>query len=80
MTKNNIILETEENSDFDKMQIALAIKNSTFRGGMLCLLLENNVIKDCSSCSLKTICEGIENLADDYLASTIRVVSSFSFQ
>ena len=80
MIKNNIILGTEEEISFDKMQIALAIRNSTFEGGLQCLLLEGEVLKDCDGCNLKYICEGLESLADDYLASTIKVVSSFSFQ
>ena len=54
--KNNIILGTEEDIDFDKMKIALAIKNSTFEGGLQCLLLESEVIKDCAGCNCATRC------------------------
>ena len=80
MIDNNIILGTEEEISFDKMQIALAIRNSTLEGGLQCMLLEDNVLKDCESCNLKPICEGLESLADYYLASIPKVVSSFSFQ
>ena len=80
MIKDNIILGTEDNQSFDKMQIALAIRNSSFEGGLQCVLLEDDVLKDCESCNLIPICEGLERLADDYLASAAKVVSSFSFQ
>ena len=80
MIKNNIVLGTEEEISFDKMQIALAIRNVSLEGGMKCMLLEENVLRTCENCTLKSICEGLERLVDDYLASTIRVVSSFSFQ
>ena len=80
MIKDNIILGTEDNQSFDKMQIALAIRNSSFEGGLHCTLLEDNVIKSCMNCNLKPICEGLEGVIEDYLASTTRVVSSFSFQ
>jgi hypothetical protein len=81
LIKNNIILGTDgDNVGFDKMQIALAIRNSTFEGGLQCLLLEDKVLNSCVGCNLRPICEGLESLADDYLASTTKVVNSFSFQ
>ena len=80
MINDSIVLGTEDNSSFDKMQIALAIRNSTYEGGLCCILLENNVLKDCKSCNLKPICDGIETVAKGYLADTTKVVNSFSFQ
>ena len=81
MIKNNIILGTEgDNVGFDKMQMALEIRNATLEGGLQCLLLEDNVLNNCLGCNLSPICEGLESLADDYLASTTKVVSSFNFQ
>ena len=43
-----------------------------------CSLMDQNVIKDCESCSLKFICDGIDGLVDDYIKKTTKVVSSFS--
>ena len=80
MIKNNIIVGTEDNISFDKMQIALAIRNCTYEGELHCILLENNVLKNCDSCNLKPICEGLESVAEDYLVSTTKVINSFSFQ
>ena len=80
MIKNNIILGTEDNKSFDKMQIALAIRNSTYEGELHCILLDDNVLKDCESCNLNPICEGLERVAQDYLVSTTKVINSFSFQ
>ena len=47
MIKDNIILGTEENKSFDKMEIALAIRNSTYEGELQCCLIENAVINSC---------------------------------
>ena len=80
MSKENIILGTEDNNSFDKMEIALAIRNSTYEGELQCCLLENGVINNCTGCNLRPICEGLEKVAQDYLVSTTKVVSSFSFQ
>ena len=44
-----------------------------------CSLIENRIIKDCSRCNLKKICEGIEEVAKDYYDSTTKVVGSFKF-
>lgn len=79
MIKDNIVVTTAKSQKFDKMQIALAIKNSTYDDSLSCSLLENEVIKDCSSCSLKGICEGIEEVVSDYYDSTTEVVGKFSF-
>ena len=64
---------------YDKMQIALAIKNSTFNDQLSCSLLENNIFECCSKCNLKCICDNIENLADDYKEKTTKVITNFEF-
>ena len=80
MIKDNIILGTEDSKGFDKMEIALAIRNSTYEGELQCCLLENAVINSCDACNLRSICEGLEKVAQDYLVDTTKVVNSFSFQ
>ena len=78
MLKDKIIVDTEASS-FDKMQLALAIRNSTYEDELGCSILDNGLLKNCDSCSLKSICEKIDEVAEDYLKSTTEVVSSFSF-
>ncbi|MBC8060598.1 MAG: hypothetical protein H7Y18_08025 [Clostridiaceae bacterium] len=80
MIKDNIIVGGEGNKSFDKMGIALALKNSTYGGELSCSLLENTVINNCNDCNLRSICEGLEQVAQDYLDSTTKIVNSFSFQ
>ena len=73
----NKIKITEEGEVFDKKEIALAIRNSTYNDELKCSLIDQNIIKDCDSCSLKFICDGIDAVADDYIKNTTKVVSSF---
>lgn len=79
MIKDKITVCSKDGQSFDKLQIALAIKNSTYDDELSCSLLENGVVKDCSRCNLKKICEGIEEVAKDYYDSTTKVVGTFNF-
>ncbi|MGL4107024.1 hypothetical protein [Clostridium sp. LP20] len=79
MIKDQIKMESDEREVFDKKQIALAIRNSTFEDDLNCSLLDDQVIKNCDGCSLKNICKGIDRVADEYIDSTTEVVSSFNF-
>ncbi len=64
----------------DKMEIALAIKNSTYGKELECSLIENAVVKGCGICNLQGICEGIRAVAEDYMESTTRVINAFDFE
>ena len=77
MTSNRIKI-TEEGEVYDILAIALAIINLTYDDELKCSLMEQNIIKNCESCSLKFICDGIDGLADDYIKKTTNVVSSFT--
>ena len=77
MTSNRIKI-TEEGEVYDRKEIALAIRNLTYDDELKCSLMEQNIIKNCESCSLKFICEGIDALLDDYIKKTTNVVSSFT--
>lgn len=80
MNENNIVISATDKRSLDKMQIALAIKNSTYGEELQCDLLTNAVINSCSDCNLNLICEGLEMVAQDYLEETTELVNSFSFQ
>ena len=73
---SNRIKITEEGEVYDILAIALAIRNLTYDDELKCSLMEQNIIKNCESCSLKFICEGIDALLDDYIKKTTNVVSS----
>ena len=75
---SNRIKITEEGEVYDILAIALAIINLTYDDELKCSLMEQNIIKNCESCSLKFICDGIDGLADDYIKKTTKVVSSFT--
>ena len=63
---------------YDRKEIALAIRNSTYNDELKCSLLEDKILKHCQNCSLKFICDGIDGLAADYIKKTTKVVSSFT--
>ena len=75
---SNRIKITEEGEVYDILAIALAIRNLTYDDELKCSLMEQNIIKNCESCSLKFICEGIDAFLDDYIKKTTNVVSSFT--
>ena len=75
---SNKIKITEEGESYDRKEIDLAIRNSTYNDELKCSLVEQNIIKNCDTCSLKFICDGIDALADDYIKKTTKVVSSFT--
>ncbi|MBL4933038.1 hypothetical protein [Clostridium paridis] len=79
MIEDRITVISEGNQSFDKMQIALAIKNSTYEDNLSCSLLENNIVDGCEGCNLKKICSGIEEISKEYYDRTTGVVGTFSF-
>ncbi|AQR94464.1 hypothetical protein [Clostridium saccharoperbutylacetonicum] len=79
MISDKIMIGSEDKEVFDKKQIALAIRNSTFDDELSCSLLEEEILNKCECCSLKYICDGIDKVAEDYINKTTQVVNSFSF-
>ena len=77
MLKDTINI-TDGGEAYDRKEIALVIRNSTYNDELKCSLIEDKILKDCQSCSLKFICDGIDELADDYIKKTTKVVSSFT--
>ena len=59
---SNRIKITEEGEVYGRLEIALAIRNSTYNDEINCSLMDKNIIKNCETCSLKFICDGIDGL------------------
>ena len=78
MIRNEIKIKSEE--VFDKKQIALAIRNSTFDDDLKCSLLEEGILYKCEGCSLKYICDGIDQVVESYVDKTTEVVNNFNFE
>ena len=64
--------------NFNGAKIALAIKNSTYDDDMECSLVNENIIDDCQHCGLRFICNGINNLSDEFVSKTTKTVQHFS--
>ncbi|OOM07215.1 hypothetical protein [Clostridium saccharobutylicum] len=79
MIRNEIKIKSEEGELFDKKQIALAIRNSTFEDDLKCSLLEDGILDKCQGCSLKYICNGIDQVVDSYMEKTTEIVNNFNF-
>lgn len=80
MIKDEIKMKSQEGEAFDKKQIALAIRNSTFSDELRCSLLDEGILNKCQGCSLKHICDGIDEVVDDYINKTTEVVGNFTFE
>ena len=79
MIKDEIKMKSENSESFDKKQIALAIRNSTFDDELKCSLLEEGILGKCEGCGLKSICDGIDKVSEEYINETTRVVKTFNF-
>lgn len=79
MIKDEIKMKSENSESFDKKQIALAIRNSTFDDELKCSLLEDGILEKCEGCGLKSICDGIDKVSEEYINETTRVVKTFNF-
>jgi len=80
MIRDEIKIGSEEGEVFDKKQIALAIRNSTFQDDLKCSLLEDGILDKCLGCSLKYICDGIDQVVENYVDKTTEVVNNFNFE
>ncbi|MDS0528101.1 hypothetical protein NNC19_20615 [Clostridium sp. SHJSY1] len=79
MINDEIKLQGDNYDVFDKKQIALAIRNSNFEDEISCSILEQEILGSCENCSLKRICEGIENVLQEHKGRITKVVKSFEF-
>lgn len=80
MIEDKILVSSDEGQNFDKMKIAIAIRNSTYEDNLSCNLLKNGVLKSCEMCSLQFFCEKLEEVAEEYITMTSTVVNIFSFK
>ena len=80
MIRDEIKIGSEKGECFDKKQIALAIRNSTFNDELRCPLLDDGILNKCEGCSLRYICDGIDQVVDSYVDKTTEVVNSFNFE
>lgn len=80
MIRYEIEMNSQERRTFDKKQIALAIRNSTFNDELRCSLLDDGILNKCEGCSLKYICDGIDGVVDNYVDKTTEVVNNFTFK
>jgi len=80
MVKDEIKMTTEYSEYFDKKEIAIAIRDSTLDCELNCSLLDEEIVSDCHGCSLKSICDSIDEVAEAYVKETTNVVSTFKFE
>ena len=80
LIKDEIKMKSEDGEVFDKKQIALAIRNSTFNDELGCSLLEEGILDKCDGCGLKSICDGIDKVLEEYIKETTKVVKTFNIQ
>lgn len=79
MISDEIKLQYDDYDVFDKKQIALAIRNSNYDDEITCSILEQHILGSCERCSLKKICEGIDNVLLEHKGRITKVVKSFEF-
>ena len=80
MIRDEIKISSEKGEIFDKKQIALAIKNATFDDELSCSLIDEGILNKCEGCNLKFVCDGIDQLIDNYVDKTTKIVDNFTFE
>ena len=80
MVNDEIKVTTEYNEYYDKKDIAMVIRDSTLDSELGCSLLDEEIRMNCEGCSLKSICDSIDEIAEAYVKETTNVVSSFTFE
>lgn len=76
---DNIKISDKNIERFDKKQIALAIRNSTLNDTLSCSIKDDMIIRACSECSLKFICDGVDRLTKEYTLKTSTIIKDFNF-
>jgi len=79
MVKNEIKMRSQEGEIFDKKQIALAIRNSTINDELGCSLLDEGILNKCDECGLRDICGEIDQMVDNHVDKTTKIVDNFTF-
>ena len=62
MIKSEIKIKPGQRENFDKKEITLANRDASHEDEVKCPFLEEAILKNCYSCSLKIICDGIDNV------------------
>ncbi|WP_143318405.1 hypothetical protein [Clostridium sp. HBUAS56017] len=78
--EDEIKFRSEDFKSYDRKEIALAIRNSNYDDEIVCSLLDEEILSDCTSCSLKKICSDIDKISKSFKERTSTVVKSFQFE
>lgn len=79
MFVDNVVVKKFEGEDrYDRFSIASTLFDVSFRGAS-CSVIESQVLKNCSTCNLRYLCEKIDEIIQDYTEKTTAVTNSFSF-
>lgn len=77
---NDTIKISDKNAEnFDKKQIALAIRNCTLNDNLTCSLKDDKIISSCNDCSLNFICDMLDDLIEEYTLETSFIIKKFTF-
>ncbi|WP_087703276.1 hypothetical protein [Clostridium diolis] len=79
-------LDTHRVSDYYQItDLDLCLTNShqiidAHNDDLKCSLLEDEILDKCQGCSLKCICDRIDQVIEDYVEKTTEIVNDFSFE
>lgn len=75
---NQVVKKFEGEEQYDRFAIASTMFAVSFKGAS-CSVIESKVLKDCSGCNLKFLCEKIDEVVEEYIEKTTVVTDSFKF-
>ena len=75
---NQVVKQVEGVERYDKFAIASTIFDVSFKGSD-CSVLKSHILRSCDGCNLRYICNGIDDVVEEFIEKTTAVTSSFSF-
>lgn len=78
--KDDIRFLNEDRKRYDKKAIAEALANSSDKDELVCGFIEGGIVTECSSCTVRDICAGLDYIVEDQRRKNNKVVDSFTFE
>ena len=78
--KDDIRFLNEDRKRYDKKAIAEALANSSDKDELVCGFIEGGIVTECSRCTVRDICAGLDYIVEDQRRKNNKVVDSFTFE
>lgn len=78
--QDNIRALNDDRKRYDKRAIAEALANSSDKDELVCGFIDSGIVDECSKCTVRDICAGLDYIVEDQRRKNNKVVDSFTFE